>query len=477
MHPMQVLRVVVASPGDVQAERDTLSVVVEELNHGIAQDRGLRLELSRWETDAYPGFHPEGPQGLIDSILRIEDCDLLIGIFWKRFGTPVKDAQSGTEHEFRRAYEAWQQKRRPQIMVYFNRKAYAPRTKEETDQWGQVLELQQSFPKEGLWWPYKSKAQFEKLVRQHLTRFIREEIPNSSETRRASRGPAGATHSVSNPGSGGVAIGPGSVAAGQGGVAVGGDVHGNIYLGSPARDPVAALAIYRRVLLESSRHMSLRGLDIGASDPTGKQRRLDLTQVYVDLHTTTQVPLPDAQKERRKKREQSVEHETRPLGVPEAVAGHRRLVLLGDPGSGKSTFLAYLALCLAAHGADRQAGWLARLPGWSPQEADLVPIPVVLRDFAPWLPEGTKKAEPGHLWDFIVARLKAQNPAFAADPLHDRLEQGQAILLLDGLDEIPTPRLRTLIRDAVIACATRYPHAASSSPAARSPTRTRPGSL
>src|SRR5919204_6227344 len=117
MQDVKILRVVVASPGDVQAERDALPAILDELNRGIAAERNLRLELVRWETDAYPGFHPEGPQGLIDAVLRIEDCDLLIGIFWKRFGTPVKDAKSGTEHEFRRAYEGWQQHRRPHLMV------------------------------------------------------------------------------------------------------------------------------------------------------------------------------------------------------------------------------------------------------------------------------------------------------------------------------------------------------------------------
>jgi Domain of unknown function (DUF4062) len=168
-----ILRIVVASPGDIQAERDALATVVEELNRGIAADRGLRLELGRWETDTYPGFYPEGPQGLIDPILKIEDCDVLIGIFWKRFGTPVKNAKSGTEHEFLRAYEAWQAQDRPQIMVYFNQKSYTPKSKAETDQWGQVLEFQERFPKQGLWWPYKGKVQFERLVRGHLTNFIR----------------------------------------------------------------------------------------------------------------------------------------------------------------------------------------------------------------------------------------------------------------------------------------------------------------
>lgn len=179
-HQVRLLRIVVASPSDVQAERDVLPKVLAELNDGVAADRNVRLELSRWETDAFPGFHPEGPQGLIDPTLRIEDCDILIGIFWKRFGTPVNNAKSGSEHEFRLAYEAWNEKGRPQIQVYFNQKAASPKTKEETDQWGQVLQFKKEFPKEGLWWPYKGKIQFESLARKHLTQFLRGQFPARS---------------------------------------------------------------------------------------------------------------------------------------------------------------------------------------------------------------------------------------------------------------------------------------------------------
>lgn len=177
MEQKRIVRVVVASPGDVQAERDTLPAVFDELNLGIAAERNLLLELLRWETDAYPSFHPEGPQGLIDPILNIEDCDILIGLFWKRFGTPTKDTQSGTEHEILSAYQAWQQNRRPQIMVYFNQKAYTPASKEETDQWGEVLDFKRRFPQEGLWWAYKGRAEFERLVRNHLTGLIRDQYP------------------------------------------------------------------------------------------------------------------------------------------------------------------------------------------------------------------------------------------------------------------------------------------------------------
>ena len=61
--------------------------------------------------------------------------------------------------------------------------------------------------------------------------------------------------------------------------------------------------------------------------------------------------------------------------------------------------------------------WLERLQNWPQEEADTVPVPIVLRDFAQWLPVDAKKAEPSHLWRFIVEHLEAQNLAFATEAL------------------------------------------------------------
>jgi hypothetical protein len=136
---------------------------------------GLTLRAVRWETDSYPGFHINGPQGLIDSILKIEDCDILIGIFWKRFGTPTnEDGKTGTEHEFYKAYEEWNQNKRPQIMLYFNQKPHYPRTQEELQQHAAVLKFKENLPKEGLFWDYTGLVQFKEFVHNHLTNYIQE---------------------------------------------------------------------------------------------------------------------------------------------------------------------------------------------------------------------------------------------------------------------------------------------------------------
>jgi len=105
-----VVRIVVVSPGDVAQERAVAQTVVDELNRGVAADRGCRLSLWRWETDARPGMHLQGSQELIDELMDIEDADVVVGVFWKRFGTPTGEAASGTEHELRRAWSAWQER-------------------------------------------------------------------------------------------------------------------------------------------------------------------------------------------------------------------------------------------------------------------------------------------------------------------------------------------------------------------------------
>ena len=120
---LERLRVFVASPGDVAAEREHVKAVADELNRGIAARAGFVLEVVRWET-ARPARTWGGPQRLI--LDQIGPYDLFVGIMWRRFGTPTGVAGSGTEEEFDHALRAWRQSGQPRLLCYF-RRAPSPR--------------------------------------------------------------------------------------------------------------------------------------------------------------------------------------------------------------------------------------------------------------------------------------------------------------------------------------------------------------
>jgi hypothetical protein len=116
------LRVVLASPGDVAHERDSVERAVEQVNFLLkTADASVLLELWRYERDTHPGLNPMGPQELIESLLRIEESDVLIAVFWRRFGTPVNGAGSGTQSEIERAIESWKSRAAPEIMLFFRK--------------------------------------------------------------------------------------------------------------------------------------------------------------------------------------------------------------------------------------------------------------------------------------------------------------------------------------------------------------------
>lgn len=109
------VKVFVASPGDVRAERNALAVVVAELNYTTGQKLGFVVELVRGKTHCRPGAGR--PQGVINDL--IGPNDVFLGIMWNRFGTPTGEADSGTEEEFNLAYAEWERSGHPHILFYF----------------------------------------------------------------------------------------------------------------------------------------------------------------------------------------------------------------------------------------------------------------------------------------------------------------------------------------------------------------------
>ncbi len=227
---------------------------------------------------------------------------------------------------------------------------------------------------------------------------------------------------------------------------------------------------YRQNLANHCDTLPLRGVDPTPGEGATGRQPLSLAQVYIALDTQRRAPATVIAQALHQAAQGQLnglsaasspatagrDEDTRPLAALEAAIVHRNWVLLGKPGSGKSTFVNYLTHALAVR------AW-EHLPGWPEQERDALPIQVILRDFARWLAtqQPLPSACPELLWRFITHELQQRKLEHATKVVGQALDQpGRAVVLLDGLDEVPPDddRLLALVRDSVAAFAKRYHH-------------------
>ncbi|GAA2335030.1 NACHT domain-containing protein [Dactylosporangium salmoneum] len=125
-----------------------------------------------------------------------------------------------------------------------------------------------------------------------------------------------------------------------------------------------------------------------------------------------------------------------PQTFAELTAPGRRTVILGDPGAGKSTIALHLAFLTATNKAETT-----------------IPFVVILRDFV----EELRRGHPS-LLDCIV---KATNAPYGvpmdAETVEYLLLNARCVVLVDGLDEVTDPRLRSRVADLVDGFAHLFP--------------------
>jgi formylglycine-generating enzyme required for sulfatase activity/nucleoside phosphorylase len=221
-------------------------------------------------------------------------------------------------------------------------------------------------------------------------------------------------------------------------------------------DSDSLLRPHLEALIETCAPLRLKAIDQAAMRTDRKP--LGLTSVYVDLNLDLRIPkklaFPDYLKKLQSAREPAREAmqpdrgETRLVPVLEALAHYPKMVLLGRPGSGKSTLSTYLALSLA-EAALGDAAALKRLGRWW-KHGPLLPVPVTLREFAATLPADLDRGRAKHLWDFIAADLanSGRGTGFG-ETLRKFAEDRGALFLLDGLDEAGDESRRARVLEAV----------------------------
>ena len=278
------------------------------------------------------------------------------------------------------------------------------------------------------------------------------------------------------------------ITVGEGGAAVLGDAeqvavgqgatqirvtNGNVYLVHPGAFPGASTdegrerEAYLRWVMEKTGFVEPAGVDTALGE---QGSRLALGAIYTALRTRSPREFEASEGAEAMLRRQA--QEASPLSAVEQLDRHQRLVLLGDPGSGKSTFVAFVALCMAGSLLEDSRADLELLTSPLPEDdgtdgedpqpwnrGPLVPVRVVLRDFVTrGLDPDATRATADDLRRFVVEELREANREGFVPHLEQALDNGEAIVLLDGLDEVPeASRRRELICEAVRSFAEAHP--------------------
>lgn len=195
-----VLRVFLAWPSDLETERRTARAVVQELNIRVAAELGFYVELWGWE-DQPPGAGR--PQALINP--RVDECDIFVGMLWKRWGQPSGECASGFLEEFERARERNRQDGTPEIWLAF-KVVDADRQDDAGPQLRQVLEFKETqiAAREFLFREFKNDIDFERQFRSwitdHIVKLHKLRLARPSLELSQPQSPGGTQHSPSDVG-------------------------------------------------------------------------------------------------------------------------------------------------------------------------------------------------------------------------------------------------------------------------------------
>jgi formylglycine-generating enzyme required for sulfatase activity/class 3 adenylate cyclase len=202
---------------------------------------------------------------------------------------------------------------------------------------------------------------------------------------------------------------------------------------------------YLREVWETSVRLKLTTIDLKAVG-SREAAELDLAAVFTDLDVQDASDVEGEALRGRRARDlprnrRASPHGTGRLPVVAAISRHRKVVIFGDPGAGKSTLMNFLALCLAGEGLGHREVNAKRLGKvWTLPR--LLPVRILLRDYAArGLPEKG-------LWEFFTDELAAVETedgdlSLCLPEIEAALRRREgAILLLDGIDEVPEANRR-----------------------------------
>jgi len=453
------ISVFISSPGDTKKERAAVKRVIQEINMDPAWTSRCTIKPLAYESSVPTQLGKPAQRVVNDFMRKSAEADIVLCILCNRLGTPTRDEQtgrdyrSGTQYELETALEAFQasDQRAPRIMLYLgDRGLHRTSSDDDLKQYNIAREFKRSILNgerfQGLYAEYKTISELADMIRrqlpQHLHSILAEREPDDEA-------PPGASAYLGR-------LAEKFCWLNLDGIQEAGSVRielEKVYVALKA-EPETEYDLQQASALH----------DVEVREAAG---------VYnTDVIDPEQLAAFDAANIRRTYRlarqeaKRALVAEVRT--VADAVRQHRRVVILGGPGSGKTTLGRWLALQLAyallsAPDTDSPPCVNVPLPQVdpdadiaSPETVNLGParLPIFLRlaHYARELTERERAHQPSlPLIEYLgldpdTRGLSDGLTAEARQELfHFHLKKRQAVVILDGLDELTQTNRRGVV--------------------------------
>jgi DUF218 domain-containing protein len=163
----RIIKVFIASPGDLTLEREMLMHALGEWNAQNALEYHVVFLPVTWETHAYSDLrHGARTQSLINT-QTLDDCEMLMGMFWGRLGTDTGKFPSGTVEEIERFLELGKP-----VMLYFSQKMVTIEGVSPT-QLAKLEKFKKQVKKHGLVFNFESEVHFKEMILRQLVQYAR----------------------------------------------------------------------------------------------------------------------------------------------------------------------------------------------------------------------------------------------------------------------------------------------------------------
>lgn len=109
----------ISCQGDIEEFTSVIEEAVKKFNSLFGRTNNVLVNAKYWKEDSYPQMGDK-PQAILNRQL-VNECDMLIAVFWTKFGSPTDRYGSGTEEEIEEMISAGKQ-----VFLYFLDKPCPP---------------------------------------------------------------------------------------------------------------------------------------------------------------------------------------------------------------------------------------------------------------------------------------------------------------------------------------------------------------